>query len=113
VIATMIQVHFTTYEFDPSTEQWTELPVAELFADGDDVTLDGPHADWISLDTAIVDPDSGQRITRSDGAERWARLLPFAYRSGDLSVDVSEVPAAAMPHAAQTAGDRLRYAAGS
>jgi hypothetical protein len=30
---------------------------------------------------------------RADGAERWARLQPFAYRSGDLNIKVTEVAA--------------------
>jgi len=29
-------------------------------------------------------------VTRADGAERWARLLPFAFRNGDIDVEVSE-----------------------
>jgi hypothetical protein len=95
----MIEVHITTYEFDPDHESWVEVPVAELVADGQEVTLSGPHADWISLDISIVDPETGERITRDDDVERWARLLPFAYRNGDLSIRVTEV-AEAEPAAA-------------
>ena len=47
-----------------------------------------------TLTVAIVDPETARRVTRSDGAERWARLQPFAYRSGDLRVKVIEVAAA-------------------
>jgi hypothetical protein len=90
----MIQVNFTTFERDPDTKEWIELPVARLLADGDEVSISGPHADWINADLAIVDPETVQRVTRADGAERWARLLPFAYRSGDLHVKVIEVAAA-------------------
>lgn len=90
----MIQVNFTAFEHDPDTKEWTEVPVAQLLADGDDVSISGPHADWISPDLAIVDPETAERITRTDGAERWARLQPFAYRSGDLHVKVTEVVAA-------------------
>jgi hypothetical protein len=90
----MIQVNFTTFERDPDTKGWVELPVAQLFADGDDVRISGPHAEWINPDLAIVDPETAERITRADGAERWARLLPFAYRSGDLKLGVAEVDAA-------------------
>jgi hypothetical protein len=90
----MIQVNFTTFERDSDTKEWIELPVAQLLADGDDVSISGPHADWINPDLAIVDPETGERITRADGAERWARLLPFGYRGGDLHVQVIEVAAA-------------------
>ncbi len=90
----MIQVNFTTFERNRDTKEWIELPVAQLIADGDDVTISGPHADWITLDLAIIDPATTERVTRADGAERWARLQPFAYRSGDLKVEVSEVAAA-------------------
>jgi hypothetical protein len=90
----MIQVRFTSFEFSTETEQWVEVPIAELIANGQEVMISGPHADWISLDMAIVDPDTGARVSRGDGAERWARLLPFAYRNGDISVDVAEVTVA-------------------
>jgi hypothetical protein len=102
----MVQVHFTTFEFDAASEQWVELPIAELLADGDQVTISGPHADWISPDIAIIDPDTGERITRAEDAERWARLLPFAYRNGDIAVEVAEVAAA------EPAGAAFHYAAG-
>jgi hypothetical protein len=92
----MIQVNFTTFERDPDTKEWIELPVAQLIADGDEVSISGPHADWINPDLAIIDPETKERVTRADGAERWARLQPFAYRSGDLKVEV----AAAAPVAA-------------
>lgn len=89
----MIQVNFTTFERDPDTKEWVELPVAQLLADGNDVSISGPRADWINPDLAIVDPETAERITRSDGAERWAQLQPFGYRSGDLHVKVIEVAA--------------------
>jgi hypothetical protein len=90
----MIQVNFTTFERDPDTKEWIELPVAQLLADGDDVSISGPHSDWINPDLVIVDPETAERTTRADGAERWARLQPFAYRSGDLRVKVTEVAVA-------------------
>jgi len=93
----MIQVNFTTFERNRDTKEWIELPVAQLIADGDDVTISGPHADWINPDLAIIDPKTAERVTRADGAERWARLQPFAYRSGDLKVEVAE-PADAAFH---------------
>lgn len=90
----MIQVNFTTQDYDESTGKWARRPVAQLLADGQDVTISGPHADWISPDISIVDPHTGERVSRADGAERWARLLPFAYRSGDIEVEVEEIAAA-------------------
>ncbi|HEY5287089.1 MAG TPA: hypothetical protein VIJ50_08295 [Solirubrobacteraceae bacterium] len=90
----MIRVRFTTSEFNAETQQWVKLPVAELIADGEDVRISGPRAEWISPDIAIIDPETTHRVTRTDGAERWAQLLPFAYRSGDLDVEVTEVAAA-------------------
>jgi hypothetical protein len=90
----MIKVNFTTFQRDRDTNEWIELPVALLIADGDDVSISGPHADWINPDLAIIDPATTERVTRADGAERWARLLPFAYRSGNLTLEVAEVAAA-------------------
>src|ERR1700691_4725868 len=80
----MIRVRFTTSEFNVETQGWVELPVAELIADGEDVRISGPRAEWISPDIAIIDPETTERVTRFDGAERWRRLLPLADRSGDL-----------------------------
>ena len=54
--------------------------VAELIANGEEVKISGPNAEWINLELAVIDPENGERVTRADGAERWARLLPFAYR---------------------------------
>jgi hypothetical protein len=54
----------------------------------------------------LVDPDSGEQVTRADDAERWARLLPFAYRNGDITVEVAEVAAA------EPAGAAFHYSAG-
>jgi hypothetical protein len=102
----MVQVQFTTYELDADSEQWIELPVAEVVADGQEVTISGPHADWISPDISIVNPQTAERITREDDAERWARLLPFAYREGDISVEVAEVAAA------EPAGAAFHYSIG-
>ena len=95
----MIRVRFSTSEFNSETQEWVDLPVAELVADGEDVSISGPHAEWINPDVAIIDPETRDRVTRADGAEHWARLLPLAYRSGDLDVEVNEV-AAAQPVAA-------------
>jgi hypothetical protein len=100
----MIHVRFTTFERPKNA--WVEVPVAELVADGDDVTITGPHADWISPEISIVDPGTGERVTRTEDAERWARLLPFAYRDGDITVDVRDVPAA------EPAGAAFHYGAG-
>jgi len=90
----MIQVNFTTFERDPDTKEWVELPVAQLLADDDDVSISGLHADWINPNLAIVDPETRERVTRADGAERWAQLLPFAFRNGDINVEVRKVGAA-------------------
>jgi hypothetical protein len=99
----MIQVSFATFERNRDTKEWIELPVAQLIADGDAVTISGPRAEWINPDLAIIDPGTRERVTRADGAERWARLLPFAFRNGDIDVEVSEVAAA------EPAGVAFRY----
>jgi uncharacterized Zn finger protein len=90
----MIQIRFTTSQLDADSNEWVELPVAELVADGDELTISGPRANWISPEIAIIDPDTRERVTRADDAERWARLLPFAYRNGDISAEVREVATA-------------------
>ena len=103
----MIRVRFTTFDFDPARDEWVELPIAELLADRNEVTISGPHAEWIDLDISIVDPETAERVTRDVDAKRWAQLLPLAYRSGDLNVEVAEVDAAE-----PVAGAAFHYAAG-
>jgi hypothetical protein len=93
---TMIHLHFATAEFDYETEEWHETTRADLVADGQDIEVTGPNADWIDLDLAVLDPNTGEVIHRPDGAERWARLLPSAFRSGDVSVEVVEDSAQAV-----------------
>ena len=68
----MIRVRFTTSEFNLETREWVELPIADLIADREEVRISGPRAEWISLDIAVIDPENRERVTRSDGAERWA-----------------------------------------
>jgi hypothetical protein len=99
----MIQVNFTTFERDSDTKEWIELPVAQMFADGDDVRISGPRTEWINLDIAVIDPATRERVTRADDAERWARLLPFAFRNGDIDVEVTEVAAAGVAFRYSTA----------
>lgn len=90
----MIQVRFSTFEFDADHGKWVERPIAELLADPDEVTVSGPHAEWVDLDISILDPETGQPVSRGEDPERWAGLLPLAYRAGDVSVEVAEVKAA-------------------
>jgi len=103
----MIRVRFTTFDFDPARDEWVERPIAALLADRNEVTISGPHAEWIDLDISIVDPETAERVARDIDPERWARLLPLAYRSGDLNVEVAEVDAAE-----RVAGAAFHYAAG-
>lgn len=91
----MIQVRFSTFEFDADQDRWVERPIAELLADSDEVTVSGPHAEWVDLDISILDPKTGRQVTLGEDPERWARLLPLAYRAGDVSVEVAEVMTAA------------------
>jgi hypothetical protein len=107
----MIKVRFASFDFHADTKQWTEVPVAELVADGQEVAIGGPHADWINLDIAIVDPSTGKQVTRDDGAEYWAQLLPFAYRNGDLVVEVTKVDEVTKVAIAEPVGAVFRYSA--
>lgn len=38
----MIQVNFTTRDYDESTGRWVRRPVAQLVADVQDMTISGP-----------------------------------------------------------------------
>jgi hypothetical protein len=74
-------------------------------ADGADVELYRPAGGAVDcapiIDTAmdVVDIATGEVVSSSDGAERWARNLPYAFRSGDMVAVVvhDDDPAATPP----------------
>jgi hypothetical protein len=86
----MIRLQLTSAEFDRDRGEWQQTIEAELVADEDELTVTGPHAEWVDPDLRILDPETRESITAADGRERWARLLPTAYRTGDYVWKVVE-----------------------
>jgi hypothetical protein len=90
----MVRVRFTTSEYRPELGRFDAQLRAELIVDGRETTTIGDPR-WVSLDVSVVDPDSRDDVTFELNPERWARLLPLAYRSGDLTAEVVEEMAVA------------------
>jgi hypothetical protein len=84
----MIHLRFLTADFDFDAERWQETVQADLIADGNRMEISGPNSDWIDLEMSVFDPETRTRLHREEDPERWARLLPGAFRGGDLEVSV-------------------------
>ncbi len=67
----MIQVRFSTSEFNPDTQEWVEVPVAELIADEEEVTIVAPMPTGSALTSRSSTPRrqsmSREAMTRSAG----------------------------------------------
>jgi hypothetical protein len=83
----VIRVRYVTRDWDESQGHFAAHVRAELTLSGHETAIWGDPA-WVSLDVAVVDPETGDDVTFEADPERWARLLPFAYRSGDISVEI-------------------------
>lgn len=72
----------TGYDFD--RDQVVREETASFYVGPEGVT----HVEFgVVPDTVpVLDPETGERVTLQNAAERWADLLPGAYRSGDLVV---------------------------
>ncbi|HCG00116.1 MAG TPA: hypothetical protein DEV93_06180 [Chloroflexi bacterium] len=90
----MVEVRFTTREYDEGHAQFETRARAELKVDGREVSIGGDRQ-WVSLEVGVVDPENGEEVTFEKDPERWATLLPLAYRSGDVTVETTGAMAGA------------------
>lgn len=69
--------------------------LAQFAVDGDGIHAEAGERTNVVATIPVIDPESGERVLSEEDPVRWARLLPLAFRSGDLAVRVQEIELAA------------------
>ena len=88
IMLATVRVQFITSDYDRQTEQFVPRVRAELTVDGPEVLITGDER-WVSLEIGVIDPETRSKVTFESDPERWAQLLPLAYRSGDVRVEIA------------------------
>jgi hypothetical protein len=94
----MVRVTFSAPHYDSQRKAVDYVVQAELIVDGHEHSSTG-EVRWIDLSIPVIDPATGRQLVFEDDPEAWARLLPTAYRSGDIVLEVVEEMAPAAQHA--------------
>lgn len=81
------------YDFDANDWLTKTLCSFDVGPGGIERVVEG--ADQIPSRVAVLDIETGQSVTLESDPERWAELLPSAFRSGDLAVHVDVATAEA------------------
>lgn len=81
-----IVVTHSDYDFDANHWLTKTLCSFDVGPGGIERVFEG--ADQIPSRVAVLDIETGQSVTLESDPERWAELLPSAFRSGDLAVHV-------------------------
>jgi len=81
-----IVVTHSDYDFDANHWLTETLCSFDVGPEGIERVFEG--ADQIPSRVAVLDIENGQSVTLESDPERWAELLPSAFRSGDLAVHV-------------------------
>jgi hypothetical protein len=70
-----------------------EVPelLAQFSVDSDGIHPEKGERTDVVATIPVIDPESGDRVLSSEDPVRWAHLLPLAFRSGDLAIQVQEV----------------------
>jgi hypothetical protein len=98
----MIEISFSAPRRQDGELEWER--VAVLRVDGTHFEIQGDQAYAEVRDIEVLDVESGQTVTYDADPERWARNLPYAFRSGDLVCHVTgDDASAAVPGEAMTA----------
>jgi hypothetical protein len=83
----MIHAQLQKSRYDEETQEFSWEPLAELVVE-DDGSHRGEHVERFGLRKALMDPEARERVLFADEPERWVRLLPTAYRTGDVAVAI-------------------------
>jgi hypothetical protein len=78
----MIEISFSAPRRRGGELEWDQ--VAVVCVDGTHFEVDGDQDFAEVRDIEVLDVESGQSVTYDADPERWARNLPYAFRSGDL-----------------------------
>jgi hypothetical protein len=83
----MVEISFSAPRRQDGELEWER--VAVMHVDGTHFKIEGDQAFAEVRDVEVLDVESGQRVTYDVDPERWARNLPYAFRSGDLVCHVT------------------------
>ena len=84
----MHRVTITRSDYDFDTDRWLTETVCSFVVGPRGIEQIDRGAERIPRRVAVLDIDSGKSVTLESDPERWAELLPSAFRSGDLTVTV-------------------------
>lgn len=84
----MRQVIITKSDYDFDAEQWRTETVCSFIVGPQGIERVEVGADRIPTRVTVVDPSTGEEVGLETDPERWAMLLPSAFRTGDLTVSV-------------------------
>lgn len=88
MVTHVIRATFIEMDYDFDRRQWVNTLLAEIQVDGHRIVISGAVPEIVDPTMSIVDPATGRPLTFRDDPERWATLLPTAYRAGDVRVEV-------------------------
>lgn len=80
----VVEIRAPGYDEESGSVLWK--PLAFVKANGRDVEIHGEMG--LLDDLMVIDIDTGQRLSKDDAPEVWARNLPYAFRAGDLVATV-------------------------
>ena len=81
----MIRAQLQQSRYDERTGVFDWEPLAELIVQ-DDGAHRGEHTERFGLRKSLLDPEAGEQVLFADKPGVWVRLLPSAYRTGDVRV---------------------------
>ncbi len=84
----MHRITITRSDYDFDADQWLTETVCSFIVGPRGIEQIDAGAQRIPRRVAVLDIDSGESVTLESDPERWAELLPSAFRSGDLTVTV-------------------------
>jgi hypothetical protein len=90
----MVRLKVMTGNYNQTTKRYSHDSVLEVEIDGQDIRVLSGDDSYLSLDVPVVDPDTRQSLSYQENPERWALLLPTAYRAGDFTIESEKISSA-------------------
>jgi len=83
----VIHAQLQKSRYNEVTREFEWQPLGDLIVE-DDGSHHGERIERFGLRKALLDPETRSRVLFTEEPERWVRLLPTAYRTGDLTVAI-------------------------
>lgn len=81
----MQHVEITRSDYDFDTDRWRTETVSSFLVGPTGIVRVEEGEEQVPRRVTVLDIDTGQDVTLENEPERWAELLPSAFRSGDLT----------------------------